>query len=73
MIYNTKKPAHAGDGLLSGVGNIVKGSLAAVATPFVATLAGAKSSGAKGAAYGLAGGCIAGGLMLGTGVVTGAT
>ena len=72
MVYNIKKPASAADGFTSGLGNIVKGSLAGVAAVGACTVIGAKEQGAKGAVKGLGAGLVAGvGLALagaGTGV-----
>jgi len=42
MLYNTKKPASAIGGTLSGVGNIGKGVVAGVASVGVMTAVGAK-------------------------------
>ena len=42
MVYNTKKPRGALDGMTSGLGNIVKGSLAGVAAIGACTAVGAK-------------------------------
>lgn len=43
MIYNTKKPKHAGDGISSGVGNIVKGTGAGLVAIGAMTVGGAKA------------------------------
>jgi hypothetical protein len=42
MLYNTKKPAHFGDGLSSGLGNMGKGVLAGGAALIGMTVVGAK-------------------------------
>jgi len=42
MLYNTKKPEHAGDGLLSGLGNIAKGAGAGIVAVGAMTAGGAK-------------------------------
>lgn len=71
MVYNTKKPAGAGDGLSSGLGNIVKGSLAGVAAIGACTYMGAKEQGAKGALKGLGAGLVAGVGLAAAGAGTG--
>jgi hypothetical protein len=72
MVYNVKKPADAVDGISSGLGNIIKGSLAGVAAIGACTAMGAKEQGAKGALKGFGIGLVSGvGLALagaGTGV-----
>ena len=42
MLYNIKKPKHAGDGLVAGVGNVCKGVLAGGAAIVGGTVIGAK-------------------------------
>jgi hypothetical protein len=42
MIYNVKKPAGAADGFASGLGNMVKGTVAGVAAVGACTYMGAK-------------------------------
>ena len=71
MVYNTKKPAGAGDGLSSGLGNIVKGGLAGVAAVGACTYMGAKEQGAKGALKGLGAGLVAGVGLAAAGAGTG--
>lgn len=72
LLYNTKKPEHAGKGILSGLGNIAKGTGAGLVAVGAMTVAGAKAQGVKGAAKGLGLGLVSGvGLTLagvGTGV-----
>jgi len=41
MLYNVKKPAHLGDGLSSGIGNMGKGVLAGGAALIGLTVVGA--------------------------------
>lgn len=43
LIYNTKKPEHAGSGILSGIGNIAKGTGAGIVAVGAMTVAGAKA------------------------------
>ena len=71
MVYNTKKPKHAGDGLISGVGNVVKGAGAGVVACGAMTYAGAKTKGVKGFFGGLALGAVAGVGLATAGAVTG--
>jgi hypothetical protein len=71
MVYNTKKPADAGDGITSGLGNIIKGSLAGVAAIGAGTYIGAKEQGAKGALKGFGAGLVAGVGLITAGAGTG--
>ena len=72
MLYNTKKPEHAGDGLTSGLGNMAKGLLAGGAAIGAMTAVGAKEGGISGGIKGFGVGLLAGGGLaiggLGTGV-----
>tara|TARA_B110000285_G_C15090452_1_gene598762 strand:+ start:200 stop:463 length:264 start_codon:yes stop_codon:yes gene_type:complete len=60
MVYNTDKPKHAGDGLASGVGNVLKGTGAGLLAWGAMTYAGAKSEGIKGGVKGFLGGAVVG-------------
>ena len=71
MLYNTKKPSDALDGMASGFGNMGKGLLAGVAAVGVMTTLGAKSEGAKGAAKGFGAGLVAGVGLICAGAGTG--
>ena len=71
MVYNVKKPAGVGDGLTSGLGNILKGGLAGVAAVGACTYMGAKEQGAKGAIKGLGAGLVAGVGLAAAGAGTG--
>ena len=42
FVYNTKKPKHAGDGITSGVGNVIKGTGAGLVAWGAMTYAGGK-------------------------------
>ena len=72
MVYNTDKPKHAGDGISSGLGNVLKGTGAGLAAWGAFTYAGAKSEGLKGGLKGFGVGALAGVGMAGAGVATGA-
>ena len=71
MIYNTKKPEHAGDGIMSGLGNIVKGTGAGLVAMGGMTYAGAKSEGVKGGLKGFGLGLVSGIGLAAAGVGTG--
>lgn len=71
MIYNTKKPEHAGDGIMSGLGNIAKGTGAGLLAWGALTAAGAKSEGVKGGLKGFGLGLMAGVGLASAGVGTG--
>lgn len=71
MLYNTKKPADAIDGVTSGLGNMGKGILAGFAAVGAMTAVGAKAEGAKGAAKGFGTGLIAGIGLIAAGAGTG--
>lgn len=71
MLYNTKKPKHAGDGITSGVGNIVKGAGAGVAAIGAMTYGGAKAQGVKGALKGFGVGVVSAVGLTAAGVGTG--
>ena len=70
-MYNLEKPAGLGDGLTSGVGNIVRGGLLGVAVVGACTYTGAKKQGPKGALIGLGAGIIVGGGLAAAGAGTG--
>jgi hypothetical protein len=72
MVYNTDKPKHAGDGIASGLGNVLKGTGAGIAAWGAFTYAGAKSEGLKGGLKGFGAGAIAGVSLAAAGVGTGA-
>lgn len=71
MLYNVKKPAHFGDGLSSGLGNMGKGVLAGGAALIGMTVVGAKQEGVKGAAKGFGTGLVAGIGLIIAGAATG--
>ena len=71
MIYNTKKPEHAGDGIMSGLGNIAKGTGAGLVALGGLTYAGAKSEGLKGGLKGFGVGLMSGIGLAAAGVGTG--
>lgn len=71
VLYNTSKPQHLGDGIKSGLGNIVKGTLAGAAAAVVAPIVGAQSGGVTGFAKGLLGGLAAGAGLTAAGGATG--
>ena len=71
LLYNTKKPADALDGLGSGLGNMGKGVLAGFADIGAMTAVGAKAEGAKGAAKGFGTGLLAGVGLIAGGIGTG--
>lgn len=71
MVYNTDKPKHAGDGLASGVGNVLKGTGAGLVAWGAMTYAGAKSDGIAGGLKGFGLGAVAGVGMAAAGVGTG--
>ena len=71
MLYNVKKPKHAGDGISSGVGNIVKGAGAGIAAVGAMTYGGAKAQGVKGAFKGFGVGIVSAVGLTAAGVGTG--
>jgi len=71
LVYNINKPQHAGDGLTSGIGNILKGAGAGIAAVGASTVIGAKSSGVGGALKGFGVGLLAGVGLTVAGVGTG--
>ena len=71
MLYNTKKPSDALDGIGSGLGNMGKGILAGFAAMGAMTAVGAKTEGAKGAAKGFGAGLLAGVGLIAAGAGTG--
>ena len=71
MVYNTDKPQHVGDGISSGLGNLVKGTGAGLVAWGAMTYAGAKSEGVKGGLKGFGLGAVAGIGMAGAGAATG--
>jgi predicted transcriptional regulator len=71
LVYNTKKPKHAGDGITSGVGNVVKGTGAGLVAWGAMTYAGGKEQGVKGVFKGFGLGALAAGGLAAAGAVTG--
>ena len=71
MVYNTDKPKHAGDGILSGMGNVVKGTGAGLLAWGAMTYGGAKAEGVKGGLKGFCGGAVVGVGLATAGAATG--
>ena len=71
LLYNVKEPSGAVNGISSGIGNIVKGGVAGVASVGACTYIGAKGFGAKGAVIGLGTGLIVGSGLATVGCATG--
>ena len=71
MVYNTDKPKHAGDGLASGIGNVLKGTGAGLLAWGGLTYAGAKNEGVVGGLKGFGLGAVAGVAAATAGVGTG--
>lgn len=71
FVYNTKKPKHAGDGITSGVGNVIKGTGAGLVAWGAMTYAGGKQQGVKGVLKGFGLGAAAGVGLAAAGAVTG--
>jgi hypothetical protein len=71
FVYNTKKPKHAGDGITSGVGNVIKGTGAGLVAWGAMTYAGGKQQGVKGVFKGFGLGAAAGVGLAAAGAVTG--
>ena len=70
-VFNVKEPSGAVNGISSGIGNIVKGGVAGVASVGACTYIGAKGFGAKGAVIGLGTGLIVGSGLATVGCATG--